>query len=282
MLNSLKEIVEKFGKEKINTFTKYASILTMHQLWDKWVLKDELTTDISWETMYATEKIDGTNVRIVYYKWEYLVGSRDEILYYSEDLYYAQNLGIVDRLHHIIEQELWTPELWDWIWNSVSLSEENSDENMYIFYGELFGGNIGKYWKEYGGKNDFWFRLFDIVEVKPEEFEIMYEELPRVSSWREHSIGTALEYGQNFLSVHDRESRFPHFQYVPTLELNFESYEHNHVLEKLEEVLPETMVKLTDDWLGQSEWVVLRNHNRTKIVKVRFQDYKRTLKFKNK
>jgi len=76
----IKDLISKFGKEKINTLTKYSSILTLHKLGEKGRLKSELTTPIQGETMYATEKIDGTNVRIICYGSEYLIGAREFIL----------------------------------------------------------------------------------------------------------------------------------------------------------------------------------------------------------
>ena len=73
----LKNLVLQHGKQKINSLTKYPSILTLHKLGQKGRLTSEWATDIQGETMFATEKIDGTNVRIICLGNEYLVGSRE-------------------------------------------------------------------------------------------------------------------------------------------------------------------------------------------------------------
>lgn len=88
ILNMIKDLIQEFGKEKINTLTKYPSILTLHKLGEKGRLTNELTTPVEGEIMYATEKIDGTNVRIICYGTEYLIGSREFILHHCGDLYF--------------------------------------------------------------------------------------------------------------------------------------------------------------------------------------------------
>lgn len=94
----IKEIIAKYGKEKINTLTKYPSILTLHRIGEKGRLINELTTPIHGEEMSASEKIDGTNARIICYGSEYLVGGREFILHHSHDLYFDNAQGIVTGL----------------------------------------------------------------------------------------------------------------------------------------------------------------------------------------
>ena len=61
----LKKLVLQYGKQKINSLTKYPSILTLHKLGEKGRLTQELTTDIQGEQLFATEKIDGTNAQLL-------------------------------------------------------------------------------------------------------------------------------------------------------------------------------------------------------------------------
>ena len=56
---------------------------------------------------------------------------------------------------------------------------------------------------------------------------------------------------------------------------------HETIYRNMKKFLPETLCALTDDSLKQPEGLVLRNKNRTKIVKIRFEDYERTFKRKN-
>ena len=51
---------------KLDSLTKYPSIPTFHALLDGKTLKEEIQVDFSGcGTIYATEKVDGTNMRIV-------------------------------------------------------------------------------------------------------------------------------------------------------------------------------------------------------------------------
>ena len=80
----IKELIAKFGKDKINTLTKYPSILTLHKLGKKNILLNELTTPIENEKMYATEKIDGTNIRLLFYGNERIIGTRENLFFYEK------------------------------------------------------------------------------------------------------------------------------------------------------------------------------------------------------
>jgi hypothetical protein len=55
---------------------------------------------------------------------------------------------------------------------------------------------------------------------------------------------------------------------------------HETIYRNMKKFLPETLVALTDTALKQPEGLVIRNMNRTKIVKIRFEDYERTFKRK--
>jgi len=67
---------------KLNSLTRYPSIPTDHVMGEKGRLTDELSEDFSGEPVYATEKVDGTNSRIVFTPdGSYLIGSREEFLH---------------------------------------------------------------------------------------------------------------------------------------------------------------------------------------------------------
>ena len=117
---TIKELIRQHGKDKINTLTKYPSILTLHKLGERGKLLNELTTPLEGEQLFATEKIDGTNVRIICLGDEYLVGSREFILHYCNDLFYYLTQGIVDGLKQL----------------QVKIP---STSCLTVIYGELFG-----------------------------------------------------------------------------------------------------------------------------------------------
>lgn len=252
----IKDLISKFGKEKINTLTKYSSILTLHQLGEKGRLKNELTTPIQGEKMYATEKIDGTNARIVCYGSEYLIGAREFILHHSHDLYFDNAQGIVDGLK---ELNIKVPQT----------------EKFTVIYGEFYGGKTSANSKWYGqDKNGF--RVFDIAVY--DDLSIL--ELPQqeISKWRERETENGIIYGQNFLTRSEMQTQFSGFELVPLVEFELGDMSHKVVLDNLKKFIPNTNVSLSENALKKSEGVVLRNESRSKIVKVRFEDYERTLR----
>lgn len=53
---------------------------------------------------------------------------------------------------------------------------------------------------------------------------------------------------------------------------------HSTILNNLNKFIPQTNVQLSQNALKKPEGLVLRNHDRSKIVKIRFEDYERILK----
>jgi len=254
----LKELISKYGKDKINTLTKYPSILTLHKLGDKGKLLSELTTSIEREQMYATEKIDGTNVRIICYGDEYLIGAREFILHHSDDLYFDNAQEIVSGLKNL---KIQIPQT----------------EKLTVIYGEFYGGKTSANSKQYG-KELNGFRVFDFAVY--DDLTILDEDLSVISRWREQETDKGITYGQKFLNREEMLENFPNFDYVPLVEFRFDNFEHKTVLDSLNKFIPKTNVALTETALNKPEGVILRNEDRSKIVKVRFEDYERTLKQK--
>ena len=254
----LKKLIQKYGKEKINTLTKYPSILTLHKLDGKGKLTENLTTNLAGEKMYATEKIDGTNVRIICWKNEFLVGSRKCILHYSEDLYWDEAIDIVNQFY-----KLEIPVI--------------NPEHLTVIYGELFGGKITGKSKNYG-KEAHGFRVFDIAVLK--DLSILEKSVTEISSWREHSLDSSIDdtiqYGQNFVNMEILETY--NYPLVPKITFELAGFDHATILNALDKFMPASKVALTDSALLKPEGVVLRNWDRTKIVKLRFEDYRRTVK----
>lgn len=59
----LKKLIEKYGKDKVNTLTKYPSILTLYENGEKEVLLEELTTQVRGEKD-RTAKMLSQNMQI--------------------------------------------------------------------------------------------------------------------------------------------------------------------------------------------------------------------------
>ncbi|WP_153796754.1 RNA ligase family protein [Foetidibacter luteolus] len=252
----IKDLISKFGKEKINTLTKYPSILTLHQLGERGRLKNELTTPIQGEKMYATEKIDGTNARIICYGSEYLIGAREFILHHSHDLYFDNAQGIVDGLKEL----------------SVKIPQT---DKLTVIYGEFYGGKTTANSKWYGqDKNGF--RVFDVAVY--DDLSMLEMSQQEISKWRERETENGIVYGQNFLPRLEIESKFSGFELVPIVDFDLGDMSHSVVLDNLKKFIPNTNVALSENALKKAEGVVLRNESRSKIVKVRFEDYERTLR----
>lgn len=257
-LKMIKELIRTYGKDKINTLTKYPSILTLHKLGEKGRLLNELTTLVENEEMYATEKIDGTNARIICYGSEFLIGAREFILHHSDDLYFDNSQEIVNGIYTL----------------GVNIPITN---NLTVIYGEFYGGKTSANSKQYG-KELNGFRVFDIAVY--DDLSVLDKNLADISKWRETETKEGIVYGQNFLTRSEMTSLFPEFEYVPLVDFNLGAFSHKEVLINLTESIPTTNVALTETALKKPEGLVLRNWNRSKIVKVRYEDYERILKFK--
>jgi hypothetical protein len=255
----LKELISRHGKEKINSATKYPSILTLHEMGDRGVLLDELTTPIAGKKLFATEKIDGTNARIICFGSEFLIGSRDSILHFSGDLYYDQSQGIVDGLYR-------------------HCGRLPDTRFLTVIYGEFFGGKTSANSKWYG-KESTGFKVFDVAVFN--DLSVFDMSLPEISLWRERRTEKGMVYGQDFLSAYAMRYNFPMFDFVPDVRFQVGDCSHETILANLKRCLPETLAALSKDATKNAEGIILRTADREKIVKIRFEDYERTLRMKN-
>jgi hypothetical protein len=112
---------------EINTATKYPSIATYHEI-DKGILKEGTATVFpQGSTVIGTEKVDGTNARIVFLPdGNYLIGSREELLYAGGDLIHNPSQGIVDALRAKAD---WFVEEWP--------PMVNNTDSIVTVYGEV-------------------------------------------------------------------------------------------------------------------------------------------------
>jgi len=158
---------------KLNSMTKYPSILTYHKLGEKGRLLDEVQVEFDCPVI-VTEKIDGVNARIILFPdGFYIIGSREELLYGRGDLIGNPQLGIVDELKPVA-QNLTTPNV------------------LTVCYFEVYGGSVTKNSKQYTNEKRMGHRLFDIVEIP--NFEYFYHlPIEQIASWRDNG-------GQKFLS----------------------------------------------------------------------------------
>lgn len=272
-MNFLDRTIFNQNLNKLNSITKYPSILTYHNLGPKGSLVDSLVEDKNFDDtkVYITEKIDGTNSRIVFFTNEngaaidYLIGSREELLFAKNDRIINPALGVVNVLKPIADKITVLSGEGDYVLKPNSI---------FVLYGETYGGNINGY-KQYTTKNSYSIRFFDAMSLSYEEAEEIYEFSPdRISTWRENG-------GQKYFSVLELSD------FCSTFELTMVPYlvemDGTDIPNKLQEVWDWMQVYATsiagiDIENGCSEGIVVRTENRSLIRKIRFQDYQRTKK----
>jgi hypothetical protein len=239
----------------LNSATKYPSIPTYHTLDPKNGGLLEETVGFAGDVV-LTEKIDGTNARIISFpSGDYVLGSREELLYARGDLIGNPALGIAAALR-VLADRITPPE-----------------SGIAVHYLEVYGGKVTAASREYTGNRAVGYRMFDSAAVPA---EVLSWQRHEVSAWRE-------EGGQGFLPE-DALSRLaeregvgltPRLATVPADKLPGGVAE---TAEFVAEYLPGTRAALDGDAGGRAEGIVLRTADRSVIAKARFQDYRRTLK----
>lgn len=256
---------------KLNSATKYPSIETYHEMGDRGRLKDVVQVPFpAGQPIFVTEKVDGTNGRVVllpadrlikhHIERRFLIGSREEFLYADKDLVYQKEYGIVDALRTIGEQ----------ICPGVS-------DTIFSFFFEIYGGDLPAS-KQYTESKKVGLKLFDVARVP---LEILERPIEKVASWRDHG-------GQEFMGEEELPVQLRAMNTMDTFIERVPSFQPV-------EALP-TTVEATYEWLkqfeqskcdlgggrGRTEGVVVRTADRKTIAKIRFEDYERTLGMKKK
>jgi hypothetical protein len=244
---------------KLNSLTKYPSILTYHTLDPKnGGLEEEATAFAG--TVIATGKVDGTNSRVICLPDGcYLLGSREELLYGKGDLIGNPALGIVEALKATADR----------------LCDGRAEITVYYF--EVFGGRVTANSKQYTGEQRVSFRLFDVVALR-EYDTLLTQPGAQIAQWRENG-------GQPFAD--DPTLERVAAQYGLTLTPRLFAINGDELPRGIPETLaflrtrlPESQCRLDAAGGGKPEGIVFRSPDRSTIAKARFEDYERTLKRK--
>lgn len=253
--------IRKINLQRLNSLTKYPSIPTFHALDPKNGNLIEEAVNFTGDDsglVLATEKIDGTNARIICLPdGSYMLGSREELLYAKGDLIGNPALGIVDALKSFAEG---LPQL---------------RYTIGVLYVEVYGGKVTAASKQYTSSQAVSFRLFDVAVIE-DWAERLETEASAIAAWRDAG-------GQQFMtesalvSTADKigATLAPRVASLPIGALPT-SIEGMHAY--LKSMLPVTLSAL-DEGAGQRpEGLVFRSTNRSTIAKARFEDYERTAK----
>lgn len=242
--------------DKLNSLTKYPSIPTYHILDPKTGKLTEDHLDMSADQLFITEKVDGTNSRIILTPdEEWLIGSREELLYASGDLLANPALSIVEAVKELAPCDIY------------------EDDTVYVAYFETYGGNVTKGSRQYTGGAVIGARLFDVARIEFLDEKLSWH-LTAYSGWRERD-------SERFLSEDKLcEAAEAHgWPMVPRYQT-------------ASPIIPDSIAN-TYDWLRSAmretgcaldrhagmrpEGVVVRNADRSKIAKLRFEDYEKAL-----
>lgn len=265
---NLRALVARIGLAKLNSLTKYPSILTYHALGDRGRLRPERNRVFSAaERVIVTEKIDGTNTRIVLFPHtgEYLIGSREEWLHARGDLVSNPALGIVEAVRAIAER------------CASALAVAEGAPSVLAVYGEVYGGKVTAASKEYtaGDAGRFGFRVFDAWREDLESLAVRSEKLTpeQLAAWREDSKQAWLdEAALAALSETIGVDRTPRIEASAPPEGVAETFAW------LKATLPKTLAPLSEGANGHPEGLVVRANDRSVIAKIRYEDYERTVR----
>ena len=262
-MKNLVEILNYYGVDKLNSLTKYPSIQTYHEI-DRGCLKENLTDETGFgdETVYITEKVDGTNGRILVYNGDYIIGSREELLYRKGDIFGNPSQGIVDIMKPIAED--------------IAKKIDN-DDCLYVFYGEVYGSNINGA-KQYTKHRNANVRFFDMIQFSENFGVLMNRPIEHIALWRERGgqpFVDILRFRDEIINLGYRDNMVPAITRMigtnlPTVRA--EAYEWLKQFEETNATIDE------EKFNGRAEGVVIRNGDRTMIRKLRFEDYEKTLK----
>lgn len=250
---------------RLNSLTKYPSIETYHALAKKGRLAREVNVAFAAHVeVIATEKVDGTNARVIMAPdGSFIVGSREDLLYASGDLLFNPANSIVAALKSVVGIDGWTERI-----------QRLVPHGLLVVYGEVYGGKVHKNSRNYTrDKSVLGFRLFDAFRLDEPE-ELLSREPSEISLWRQQG-------GQPFHTedvLRDVATTLG-VQLTPRLQLEGPlPTEHEPMLALLERLVAQTHVALDESGEGAAEGVVFRTVDRTSIAKARFEDYRRTLR----
>lgn len=262
--------VRKVDLSLINSMTKYPSILTYHVLNNKnGCLLDEVRAFTG--EIVATEKVDGTNSRIICLSdGNYLIGSREELLFAKGDLIGNPSLGIVAALKDIAEQ--------------LVAKGPVINDSIRVYFGELFGGKITQHSKQYTGEKAVAFRLFDVLDISDVDAMLATprQEISRLRDMSWNTVeGTRFVDEQTLSSLAEASS----LELTPRIlaaDATIVPTNINETLDFLKTNMESTQCAIDEGAGGRPEGLVIRTTDRSQIAKLRFRDYEKTLRNQHK
>jgi hypothetical protein len=253
--------IRKIDLAKLNSLTKYPSIPTYHELGDRGTLKDVVGVQFDGAAI-VTEKVDGTSGRVICCPdGTMIVGSREELLWARGDLIENTTLRIVESVKPYME-------------NIRAQSYPNINKIVVHFF-EVYGAKVspGKASKNYTAGDATGCRLFDVAVLVDSTWQkVMAMDRSEISHWREGG-------GQHFVSMEVlREASFlTSMPCVPNRGFCTPPATIDEAVQLMREYW-ESKCPLDTGLSGHCEGIVIRSSDRKKIAKLRFEDYEKTIK----
>lgn len=256
-LRGEEKVLRELHLDRLNSLTKYPSIPTYHALGDRGALLEQ-NIDFSGEPLLFTEKVDGTNSRVIVLPGgEYVIGSREQLLHAGGDVIFNPAQGIVEVLRE-------TSRL---IADGIAVPEGTA----IVYYFETFGGKITAASKQYTGTREVSYRLFDIATVP---LSRLADDIDRIAAWRDEDGQQFFSEGELLIAAADHGlSVTPRIMPAGPLPEGIDE-----TREWLEVTVPKTLVPLDVQAGGKAEGLVVRTEDRSRIAKIRFEDYRRHFK----
>jgi len=138
--------------ELLEAVTRWPSIKSYHKMDEHGRLIDELRfPEIAGEAVYATEKVDGSNVRVVVDSLlRVSVGTRNQLVMFRGEAAAQDSMGVVGALRGLPR--------------SLSISGRPSPGHVRAYYGELYGGAINGHGHYTQDKTRMQWALFAIAD----------------------------------------------------------------------------------------------------------------------
>lgn len=239
----------------LNSATKYPSIETYHKL-DGGTLTEDLNCEFE-GAVILTEKVDGTNGRIIRLPGnDYIIGSRNELLYAKGDRIGNPTEGIAAQLRPVADR----------------LGILDDDTYLHVYYLEVYGGRIGAQHKQYSGHGAVGHRLFDVALIP---VSVLENSVEQISAWRED--GSQRFFTEPTLWRFAQAEKIPLVPRLAVAEADELPTTRQVMYEWLQSALPHTNVALDGDGGSKPEGIVLRTGDRRVIAKARFADYAKAL-----
>ena len=278
----LNKLFEVYGIDKINSITEYPSIMTYHKLGDKGSLLNELYSENRFnknEELEVTEKVDGTNMRLILTNSDYFVGTRANIVYAKDDrIINEPSVEVVLRdCKYLIDN---------------FMGDRLLDDKVYVIYGEVYGYNICDGNKVYCSVADAAHRKFRVFDVRTypclkleEILEKDIQEVSRFKStnndyWYDYDMLDAFceqfQLERTPVRMRINESNLP-TDFDKTYKWMLDNFNDSLVV-----IGAPVEGKEYNLRFGKAEGVVIRNKDRSVISKLRFEDYERTIRRRSK